>query len=203
MPALPYVVAVTGGIASGKSAVTERFAALGVPVIDADVIARELVEPGEPALDEIEAHFGGGVLLPDGRLDRRALRERIFSDGAARRALETILHPRIQGRMREQCEALEVPYVVLAIPLLTSTSRYPWIDRVLVVDVPEALQISRLTQRDGVDEAAARAALAAQITREQRLALADAVIDNSGALESLDATVQHLHQQLSIQADQR
>ncbi len=193
MRASPYIVAVTGGIASGKSAVTARFEQLGVPVIDADLIARELVEPGEVALAEIVQRFGTGVLDAEGRLDRRQLRQRIFSDAGARRDLEAILHPRIRERMRERALAAAAPYVVLAIPLLTAGSRYPFIDRVLVVDVPEAVQIERLTRRDGVDDAGARAALAAQISRSERLALADEVVDNSGSLEALAAAVDALH----------
>ena len=193
MRASPYIVAVTGGIASGKSAVTARFEQLGVPVIDADLIARELVEPGEAALIEVVQRFGEGVLDVQGRLDRRQLRQRIFSDASARRDLEAILHPRIRERMRERALAADAPYVVLAIPLLTAGSRYPFIDRVLVVDVPEALQIERLTRRDGVDEAGARAALAAQISRTERLALADDLVDNNGSLEALAAAVDALH----------
>jgi len=193
MRASPYIVAVTGGIASGKSAVTARFEQLGVPVIDADLIARELVEPGEAALAEIVQRFGAGVLDGEGRLDRRQLRQRIFSDAGARRVLEAILHPRIRERMRERALAAATPYVVLAIPLLRASSRYPFIDRVLVVDVPEAVQIERLTRRDGVDEAGARAALAAQISRSERLALADEVVDNSGTLDALALAVAQLH----------
>ncbi len=193
MRASPYIVAVTGGIASGKSAVTARFEQLGVPVIDADLIARELVEPGEVALAEIVQRFGAGVLDAEGRLDRRQLRQHIFSDAGARRDLEAILHPRIRERMRARARAAAAPYVVLAIPLLTAGSRYPFIDRVLVVDVPEALQIERLTRRDGVDETGARAALAAQIGRTERRALADDVVDNSGSLASLAAAVDALH----------
>lgn len=193
MPTLPLVVAVTGGIASGKSAVTDCFERLGVPVIDADLIARELVEPGEPALVEIVERFGADVLEADGRLDRRQLRQRIFNDIEARKDLEAILHPRIRERMRTRALAATAPYVVLAIPLLTRGGDYPFIDRVLVVDVPESMQIARLTRRDGVDEAGARAALAAQISRDERLALADDVLDNSGTLDALETAVAQLH----------
>jgi dephospho-CoA kinase len=203
MIASPYIVAVTGGIASGKSAVTARFEQLGVPVIDADLIARELVAPGEVALAEIVRRFGAGVLDGQGCLDRRQLRQRIFSDANARIELEAILHPRIRERMRERALATDAPYVVLAIPLLTASSRYPFIDRVLVVDVPETLQIERLTRRDGVDETAARAALAAQIGRGERLALADEVIDNSGSLDALAAAVDALHAGYLQQASRR
>lgn len=194
MSELPFVVAVTGGIASGKSAVTVRFARLGVPVIDADLIARELVEPGEPALQAIAERFGAGVLTHTGQLDRRALRGIIFADTTARLDLEAILHPRIRSCMHERARNSDAAYVVLAIPLLTASSGYTWIDRVLVVDVAEAVQIERLMRRDGVDEASARAALAAQISRAERLALADDVIDNSGRLDDLDAQVTALHE---------
>lgn len=203
MPASPYVVAVTGGIASGKSAVTACFERLGVPVIDADLIARELVEPGEAALAEIVARFGAGILDAAGALDRRQLRNRIFSDEEARRDLEAILHPRIRERMQARARAVDAPYVVLAIPLLTSHSRYPFIERVLVVDVPESLQIERLRRRDGVDRAGAQAALAAQISRVQRLALADDVIDNSGTIEALAESVRALDARYRTFAAQR
>lgn len=197
MSQLPHTLAVTGGIASGKSAATAAFERLDVPVIDADVIARELVQPGEPALDEIVERFGAGVLDAQGGLDRRALRAQIFADAGARRDLEAILHPRIRERMHQRAaENSDADYVVLAIPLLTPTSRYPWIEKVLVIDVPQALQIQRLTARDGVDEASARAALAAQISREERLSLADHVIENTGTLEALEAAVQSLHRRL-------
>jgi dephospho-CoA kinase len=197
MSQLPHTLAVTGGIASGKSAATAAFERLGVPVIDADVIARELVQPGEAALAGIVERFGAGVLDAQGGLDRRALRARIFADAGARRDLEAILHPRIRERMHQRAtESADADYVVLAIPLLTPTSRYPWIDKVLVIDVPESVQIERLTARDGVDGAAARAALAAQITREERLSLADHVIENTGTLEALEAAVQSLHRRL-------
>lgn len=197
MSTLPHILAVTGGIASGKSAATAAFQRLGVPVIDADLIARELVQPGEPALAEIVERFGDGVLDDQGGLDRRALRAQIFADTDARRALESILHPRIRERMhRRAAEQADADYVVLAIPLLTPGSRYPWIDKVLVIDVPEPVQIERLIARDGVDETAARAALSAQISREKRLSLADHVIENTGTLEALEAAVQSLHRRL-------
>lgn len=191
--AAPFTVAVTGGIASGKSAVTSAFERRGIDVVDADIAARVLVEPGQPALAEIVERFGAEVLDAQGRLDRRRLRGIIFADSEARRALEGILHPRIRAWMWAQAQAARAPYVVLAIPLLTPGSRYPWISRVLVVDVPESLQIARLMARDGVDEAAARAALAAQISRSERLALADDVLDNSGSLDALEDAVEALH----------
>jgi len=190
----PLRVALTGGIASGKSTVAGHFAALGVPVIDTDVIARQVVEPGQPALAEVVAAFGPGVLGPDGRLDRRRLREVIFSDVAARRRLEAILHPAIRAEMERQSRAAGGPYQVLVIPLLTEGGRRDHVDRVLVVDSPESLQIERLVRRDSVSREQAVASLGAQATREARLAIADDVIENTGRAEDLRGRVAALHE---------
>lgn len=192
-----FIVAITGGIASGKSAVCERFAALGVAVADADIAARQLVEPGTPALAEIVARFGAAVCADDGRLDRRALRERVFNDAPARRDLEAILHPRIRERLERECRQAATPYAMVAIPLLTEVggrAAYPWLQRIVVVDLPEAMQLARLQARDAISAPLAQQMLAAQATRSQRLALADDVIDNSGSLAALDAQVSALHQ---------
>jgi dephospho-CoA kinase len=189
----PYRVALTGGIASGKSTVADRFAALGVPVVDTDVIAREVVEPGQPALAEVVATFGPDVLGPDGRLDRRRLREIIFADAGARRRLEAILHPAIRAEMERQSRAAGGAYQLLVIPLLTEGGRRDHVDRVLLVDVPEAVQIERLMRRDGVSHDQATASLAAQATRAARLAMADEVIENTGSAADLDARVAELH----------
>jgi dephospho-CoA kinase len=195
--ARPFRVALTGGIASGKSTVADLFVARGAALIDTDVIAREVVEPGRPALAHVVEAFGGlNVLGPDGRLDRPRLRERIFSNPAARRTLEGILHPAIREEMERQSAALAdaSPYQVLAIPLLTEGGRRDHVDRVLVVDAPEHLQVQRLVARDGVTEAQALAALRAQATREARLALADDVIVNSGSVDDLASQVARLHE---------
>ena len=189
----PYRVALTGGIASGKSTVADLFAALGVPVIDTDVIARQVVEPGQPALAEIAATFGPDVLDADGRLDRRRMRERIFTDPDAKRRLEAILHPAIRAEMERQSMAAQGPYQVLVIPLLTEGGRRDHVDRVLLVDVPEELQIQRLMMRDGVSHEQAQASLNAQATRAQRLALADDVIRNTGRVDGLREQVAELH----------
>lgn len=189
----PLLVALTGGIASGKSTVADRFAALGVPVLDADVVARELVEPPSAALDAIVARFGAQVVQPDGRLDRRGLRERIFADPADRLALEAILHPAIRRTLRDRAIALPHAYGLIAIPLLSESSGYDWIDRVLVVDAPRAVQLERLLRRDGLSPELAESMLAAQASRERRLALADDVIDNGGTPAELDAQVRRLH----------
>ena len=189
----PFRVALTGGIASGKSTVADLFAALGVPVIDTDVIARQVVEPGQPALAKIAAMFGPDVLDSEGRLDRRRMRERIFTDPDAKRLLEAILHPAIRAEMERQSMAAHGPYQVLVIPLLTEGGRRDHVDRVLLVDVPEELQIQRLMMRDGVSHEQAQASLNAQATRAQRLALADDVIRNTGRVDGLREQVAELH----------
>ncbi|MEO7917509.1 MAG: dephospho-CoA kinase [Dokdonella sp.] len=190
-----YMVALTGGIASGKSEVERRFAALGVPVIDADLIARELVEPRQAALQEIVDTFGASMLNANGSLDRTAMRSLVFGNQAARERLEMILHPRIREQMQARAIDAEGNYSLLSIPLLVeSGAAYGWINRVLVVDAPRALQLQRLLQRNGIDAAMAEAILAAQTTREQRLAIADDVIDNSGPITALDDMVLYLHQ---------
>jgi dephospho-CoA kinase len=192
----PLVVALTGGIASGKSAVSDRLAALGAPVFDADLAARAVVEPGTPGLAAIVSGFGAGVLDAGGRLDRAAMRRRIFDDPAARERLEGVIHPRVREHLAARVRDCESPYCVLAIPLLAESGRYPWIDTVVVVDAPEAAQLQRLMRRDGIDEALARSMLAAQASREERLRLADEVIVNDGTIEALQAATDALHARL-------
>lgn len=189
-----FKVGLTGGIASGKTRVAEFFAARGVPVIDSDQIAREIVAPGAPALAAIRERFGEGVMAADGNLDRRALRAIVFADPAARRDLEAITHPAIRARMAELNAQARGPYVINAIPLLTEGGGRRDLDRVLVVDCPEDLQIARVMARDQVDEAGARAVLAAQASRAARLAIADDVIVNDGDLAALEARVASLHE---------
>jgi dephospho-CoA kinase len=193
--AAPFRVALTGGIASGKTTVADLFAALGVPVIDTDLIARQVVEPGQPALAEVVAAFGPDVLDANGRLDRRRLREIIFADATARRRLEAILHPAIRADMERQSRAAGGAYQLLVIPLLTEGGRRDHVDRVLLVDVPEAVQVERLVHRDGVTRNQATASLAAQATRAARLAMADDVVENTGRAEDLEARVEELHGQ--------
>jgi len=188
-----FRVGLTGGIASGKTAIANLFATNGVPVIDTDVIAREVVEPGQPALAAVVDAFGTGVLAADGRLDRPRLRERIFGDAEARRRLEAILHPAIRAEMERQSRAAGGPYQVLVIPLLVEGGRQNHINRVLVVDVPEATQIERLVRRDGVSRDQAEAALRAQASRDARLAFADDVIENTGDVAALETRVAKLH----------
>jgi dephospho-CoA kinase len=190
----PFCVALTGGIASGKSAVCARFAALGVDVIDADVVARELVAPGMPALRQIVAEFGADMLDRHGDLDRAAMRERVFADADARRRLEAILHPLVRAVLRERASSARSAYVMLAIPLLVeSGGDYAWVDRVLVVDVPRDVQRARLIARDGITGALADSMLDAQASRARRLAVADDVIANDGTLAELGQRVADLH----------
>jgi dephospho-CoA kinase len=191
----PFRVALTGGIASGKSTVANLFAARGIPVIDTDVIAREVVQPGQPALAAIVEAFGPGVLDAAGGLDRLRLREKIFSDPAARQRLESILHPAIRSSMERQSTAAASlgPYQLLVIPLLAEGGRTDHVDRVLVVDVPESHQVERLVARDKVSPDHAAAALRAQATRAGRLAIADDVIENTGSVAELQSQVAVLH----------
>jgi len=189
-----YRVGLTGGIASGKSRVADLFAALGVPVIDADVIAREVVAVNTPGLTAIRERFGEGVLAADGSLDRRRLRSVVFADPSARAALEAITHPLIRERMRELNAAARGPYVINTIPLLAEGRRASEFDRVLVIDCPERLQLERVMARDGIDETAARAILAAQTSRAARLAIADDVIINDGNIDALQSKVRELHE---------
>ncbi|MDY7116748.1 dephospho-CoA kinase [Halomonas sp. SSL-5] len=178
------IIGLTGGIASGKSTVARAFEALGAPWVDADDVAREVVEPGEPALAEIAERFGAEVLNSNGSLDRRALREIVFKDESERRWLESVTHPRIRERLIAHLERLAAggaPYVLLVSPLLFESGQYQMVDRALVIDVPEALQIKRTAARDDVDDAQARAIIAAQMPRAERLARADDVLDNGGS----------------------
>ncbi|MBB5360698.1 dephospho-CoA kinase [Rhodanobacter sp. ANJX3] len=196
------VIALTGGIAAGKSAVARRFEVLGVHVHDADLAAREVVDPGTPGLTAVAEAFGEGVLDETGTLDRRAMRERVFTDPAARRRLEAIIHPLVRDWLRDRVAAETGPYCLLAIPLLAENiGHYRWIKHVLLVDAPESLQFSRLMLRDGIDETLARNMLAQQASRAERLALADYVIDNSGDEAALDAAVAELHRKFLALAE--
>ena len=190
-----FVIGLTGGIAAGKSEVSRRFEALGITVADADLAARAVVAPGSEGLARIAAHFGDIMLQADGQLDRAALRARIFDSAQARQALEAITHPAIRQLLRESCEQAKGPYAIAAIPLLTEAGgrqQYPWLDRILVVDVPVAVQHARLMQRDGIDAALADRMIAAQASREARLALADDVVVNDGHPDHLQAHVERL-----------
>ena len=191
----PYTVGLTGGIGSGKSTVAELFAKLGVRVVDTDEIAHELTRAGGKAITPIRDAFGERAIAPDGSLDRAAMRTRAFGDPEARKRLEAILHPLIRAESARRVESASGPYAMLVIPLLVEggvdRSRTA---RVLVVDCTEATQIERVMRRSGLSEAEVRAILASQATREQRLAAADDVVDNSGPQSALEGQVERLHE---------
>lgn len=186
-------VVLTGGVASGKSAAAAVFQALGVPVIDTDAVAREVVEPGEPGLDAVVRAFGEGVLDAGGRLDRRALRERIFTDEVARKRMEGMVHPRIVERVEAWLESQAGPYALIVVPLFVETGTFRDADAVVAVDVPRAVQLERLMARDGMSAQAAGAMIDAQASRDQRLTVADHVIENTGSLADLEARVGEVH----------
>ena len=188
-----FIVGLTGGIGSGKTAASDWFKSRGIAIVDADVVSREVVEPGTPALAEIAAHFGAGVLQADGRLDRAALRRLVFAEPAERQWLERLLHPRIAAEILRQLQAAPTPYAILASPLLFETGQKDFVRRTLLVDVPEELQLARTTRRDGVDEQQVRAIMAAQMPRADRRARADDIVSNTGTLETLYAQLEPLH----------
>jgi len=187
-------IGLTGGIASGKSTVVRRFRELGVPVIDADEVARAVVALGQPGLKQVVERFGPGILSPSGEINRRALRDRVFADADSRKDLEAILHPRIRAEMARLAETASGPYLVMAIPLLVEGGSHADLDRILVVDLDEAMQLARLMERDGSSDSQARAMLAAQASRAERLARADDILDNSGTVEQLRQNVDRLHE---------
>ena len=195
MQRLPPRIGLTGGIASGKSTVSRLFGALGVPVIDADEVARDVVAPGSTLLQQVFEEFGPQLRRPDGSLDRAGLRRMVFADAARRRQLETLLHPAISVRTEKLAAQAGGPYQIHVIPLLVETHAGPRFDRVLLVDCPPALQLARLQARDGCDAEQARAMLDAQASREARLAAADDVIANEGEAADLVPKVAALHQQ--------
>ena len=186
-------IGLTGGIASGKSTAADEFARLGIEVIDADRIARELVEPGSPLLTRIREELGDRFLDEEGRLHRRRLREYVFAHPGERAKLEAILHPAIRREMEARASQSRSSYVLLVIPLLVEKGLESMVDRVLVVDVPESLQVDRLRRRDQVDARHAQRILESQADRETRLAAADDVILNTGSLDDLRTAVERLH----------
>ena len=197
-----YTVALTGGIGSGKSTVADEFAHLGVTVIDADIIARQVVEPGTPALLAIAERFGPQMLNDDGCLNRRRLRERIFAHSEDKAWLNALLHPLIQQETRRQMQASTSPYLLWVVPLLVENRLTDKADRILVVDVPKETQIERTIRRDGVSREHAEHILAAQATREQRLAAADDVIENMGSADAVASHVARLHEKYLMLASQ-
>jgi len=187
------IIGLTGGIASGKTTVANLFIALGIDIVDADIVAREVVEPGTVALQEISSHFGAAVITPDGHLNRPALRELIFSNQQAKVWLNNLMHPLIRNAIIEQLQATKSPYAILVAPLLLENKMQSLVSRVLVIDADEKKQIERTIQRDAVDEVQTRSIISAQIARPQRLALADDVIKNNGMINDLTNDVKKLH----------
>lgn len=193
-----YCIGLTGGIASGKTAVASAFESLGIVVADADIAAREAVAVGSEGLAEVVAAFGTDVIDTHGALNRAAMRTRIFGDTSARRTLESIIHPRVRQALARQCAQATSPYAIAAIPLLAEVgarTAYPWLQRILVVDVPVGLQQERLTRRDSINAALADRMIAAQATREQRLVIADDLLVNTGSLDDLHQHVSALYAQ--------
>lgn len=188
------VIGLTGGIGSGKTTVANLFHQLGVPIIDSDEIAREVVASGSPLLAEIAKHFGSNIIDENGQLKRRELRDLIFANNQERIWLEQHLHPAIYERIREKIKTLNAPYVIVVIPLLIETNPGSLIDRILVIDSPEQLQIERVQQRDATTKENILAIIQSQISRDKRLAAADDVIDNNGDTQHLEQQVNKLHQ---------
>lgn len=188
-------IGLTGGIGSGKSTVADMFARRGVPIIDTDIIARDVVAAGQPALREIAQAFGPEVLDASGQLDRAQLRQRVFNDADARQRLEAILHPRIRAAVSARLSTLDAPYCLIVVPLLVETNFIDIIDRVLVVDADERQQLERTSKRDRVPPEAVRKIIEAQASRNERLKRADDVIINDGTLENLERQVDRLHAQ--------
>ncbi len=191
---MSFVVGLTGGIGSGKSAAAAEFERLGAEVVDTDEIAHELTARGGAALPEIERVFGAAVIGAAGALDRAKMRSLVFADPAAKKALEALLHPLIRAQSQRRIAAARGPYVVLVVPLLVESPDYRRrVDRVLVVDAPEELQVERVRARSGLAEAEVRAIIAAQVTRAERLAAADDVIENRGTIDALRQQVAAFH----------
>jgi dephospho-CoA kinase len=191
---MTLIVGLTGGIGSGKTAVSDRFEQRGITIIDADVASRVVVEPGRPALAQITEHFGENILQPDGSLDRAALRAEIFSKPEQKHWLESLLHPLIGEEIFSQLCAATSPYVLFVSPLLIEAKQTAMCDQIIVVDVPEAVQIERTMARDNNDKEQVEAIMASQTSREQRLAYADEIIENWHGFEALDNTIDELHQ---------
>jgi dephospho-CoA kinase len=186
-------IGLTGGIGSGKTTVTRLFANLNIPIIDADIIAHQLVKPGQPALARIRSVFGQQVINPDGSLNRSELRSIVFADANLKQKLEAILHPLVLRKIQAEADALNAPYCIISIPLLFETGMDRWVDRILVVDCPVETQIARVKHRDGLSEETIRTIIASQASRELRNTQADDLIDNSKSNSQLAEQVKTLH----------
>ncbi|OFC71348.1 dephospho-CoA kinase [Alteromonas confluentis] len=199
----PFVVGLTGGIGSGKSAVSDLFAQQGIDIVDADVVARQVVEPGTPALQAIIDHFGEAIVTDSGTLNRPALRKRVFDNDLDKQWLNALLHPAIRAEMQTQLEVATSPYVVFSVPLLIENGLDSMADTVLVVDCSEETQLARATRRDGSNIETIKSIMASQASRQQRLEKAQYVIDNNGELSALPPQVKSLHQQYMQQSAQK
>ncbi len=189
-----FIIGITGGIGSGKTAASDYLASKGMTVVDADQVSRQVVEPGQPALEQIRARFGDQVLGDDGRLNRAALREIVFADPEERTALEAITHPAIGAEIRRQLQASDSLYTILVSPLLLESEQYRMVDRVLLVDVPESVQVERTARRDEVPGDQIRHIMAAQMDRQERRRKADDIAMNDGSLADLHEQLDHLHE---------
>ena len=190
------IIGLTGGIGSGKTAVSETFEKLGITVVDADLASRVVVEKGKPCLEEIAKHFGDDILNENDELNRAKLREIIFNSDSEKSWLESLLHPAIAEQIKDELNASKSPYTILVSPLLLETNQRDFCDKVLVVDVPIELQMERTTKRDGVSEDQVKSIIKSQINRDERLQLADEIIINEGSIEDLEMIVRELHEKL-------
>ncbi|MBD2783516.1 dephospho-CoA kinase [Xenorhabdus sp. DI] len=197
---MTYIVALTGGIGSGKTTISNVFSSLGVPLVDADIIAREAVASGTPALQAITEHFGSDILLPDGSLNRAMLRQKIFAAPEEKQWLNALLHPLIQRETQRQLNQVTAPYAIWVVPLLIENNLMHLADRILVVDVPTEVQINRTMARDGVSREHVENILAAQASRQDRLEKADDVIVNHNSEQGITSRVAELHLQYLKQA---
>lgn len=195
-------IGLTGGIGCGKSTVAARFREQGAPIIDSDVIARELVEPGTPALAEIIEAFGGDIVDTEGHLKRATLRDRVFRDDEARGRLNAIVHPRVRNAIEDRASAMRAPYCIIVVPLLIESGMTDLVDRVLVVDCPRDIQLERLLAREGMTRPLADAMIASQATREERLQFADDIIDNRSDIDRLRQQVDALDRKYRALSDQ-
>ena len=190
------IIGLTGGIGSGKTAVSETFEKLGITVVDADLASRVVVEKGKPCLEEIAKHFGDDILNENDELNRAKLREIIFNSDSEKLWLESLLHPAIAEQIKDELNASKSPYTILVSPLLLETNQRDFCDKVLVVDVPIEIQMERTTKRDGVSEDQVKSIIKSQINRDERLQLADEIIINEGTIEDLEMIVRELHEKL-------